>query len=170
MDLTGLRFASPGRSPQTLCELGNGIRMRILKSIIFGILGGIAYALISFVFLSPYLRGNVGAILYWGFQGFLFSISYLLLSFLLNSAMKKILILKNIIIGSLSGLFSCSFNIIVTISNFFKGTKRPDVYIPPELVHNLYSQLFLYAIGSLFLGAIIGYLIGQRKILILNTT
>jgi hypothetical protein len=30
--------------------------------------------------------------------------------------------------------------------------------------------LFLYAIGSLLLGAIIGYLIGQRKILILNTT
>ena len=143
--------------------------MRILKPIIFGILGGIAYAIISFVLISPHLRGNVGAVLFWGFQGSLFSISYLILSFLLKKLMKKV-VLENTIIGGLSGLFSCSFNIIVTISNFYEGTRGPNVYVPPKMAHNLYSELFLYAMGSLFLGVIIGYLIGQRKKLILNTT
>ncbi len=142
--------------------------MKILKPIIFGTLGGIAYAIISFVLISPHLRGNVGAVLFWGFQGFLFSIFYLILSFFLNKLIEEV-ILGNAIVGGLSGLFSCSFNIIVTISNFYEGTRGPNVYSPPEMVHNLYSQLFLYALGSLFLGAIIGYLIGQRKKLVLST-
>jgi hypothetical protein len=142
--------------------------MRILRPIIFGILGGIAYAIISFVLISPHLRGNVGAVLFWGFQGFLFSTFYLIFSFLLNKLIEKV-VLENTIIGALSGLFSCSFNIIVTIFNLYEGTRGPNIYVPPEMVHSLYSQLFLYAIGSLFLGVIIGYLIGQRKKLILST-
>jgi hypothetical protein len=144
--------------------------MRILKTIIFGILGGIVYAIISFVLISPHLRGNVAAVLSWGFQGFLFSISYLILLYLFSKLIKRKLILENTIIGGLSGLFSCSFNIIVTISNFHESTRGPNIYVPPQMVHNLYSELFLYAMGSLILGVIIGYLIGQRKKLILRTT
>jgi hypothetical protein len=116
------------------------------------------------------LRGNVGAALFWGFQGFLFSICYLILLFLFKKLNKKKSDFVEYDNRGLSGLFSCCFNIIATISNFCEATRRPNIYGPPENVHNLYPELFLYAIGSLFLGVIIGYLIGHRKKLILNTT
>ncbi len=142
--------------------------MKIIKAITFGILGGLIYAIISFVLLSPYLRGNVGAIISWGIQGLLFSVSYLILSFILTKFKISKEFLKNLVIGALSGLFSCSLNVIVTLSNFYEGSEKPNVSIAPELIQSLEYELILYIIGSLFLGTFIGFLIGQKNTLTEN--
>jgi hypothetical protein len=144
--------------------------MKIIKAIILGILGGLLYATVSFVLISPYLRGNFVAILSWGFQGLLFSICYLLFSFLFVKSGSANIPRKSAIIGGVGGLLSCSHNLIITMLNFFEGASRPEVHVPPELIQGLFTQLAYYSVGCIALGSVVGYFIGYKATLGVQTT
>lgn len=136
--------------------------MKLLKSIILGITCGLLFAVVVFVLITPYLRGNVPAILSWGFQGFLFAISFHLIDSILHRCNRDEIIWK-ILVGGVSGLVSTSFNIFVTIRNFFSHDTSVDVFHPPKMIQGLYFELTLYASGCVIIGMVIGIMVYYKS-------
>jgi len=63
--------------------------MKSIKYGIWGILGGLIYAFISFYLLTPILRKNFIAIFLYGFQGLIFGIAFYALNLINNKVMRQ---------------------------------------------------------------------------------
>ena len=136
--------------------------MKVLKAIIFGICVGLLYAVVSFYLITPYLRQDLSSIAFFGLQGFIFSICYILLGLAVSKFMTKNKrchkVILNMMIGAISGLLSGSFNIVVTYYGAvisFKGL------VEKELKNSMISDLVHYSVGCITIGLIVGLLINK---------
>jgi len=134
--------------------------MKILRAAIFGICGGLLYAIVSFYLITPYLRQDLMSISFFGFQGLIFSICYVLLGMAVDKFMMKTKrdhkVTLNILTGAISGLLSGSFNISVTYYGAvisFKGV------VDEGLKNSIISDLLHYSVGCIAIGLILGLLI-----------
>jgi hypothetical protein len=136
--------------------------MKLLKYIVSGIAGGLIFAIVAFVLITPYLRDNAPAVLFWGLQGFLYAISFYLLNLIFSQRINRIT--KHALIGAFSGLFSTSFNIVISLKGFFAHDTSLKVVIPPELIRSLYFELSFYVFGCVILRMLIGMIINLKKV------
>lgn len=139
----------------------------VFKWLFIGTIGGFLYGFTSFFLITACLRDNIGAIIFYGLQGSLFVMAYLLL----NKILIKFLnyrnnTISNIFIGIVSGLLSGSYNVIVTYYNLFESSPR-------NAAINFYRQITLellyYLMGCILLGSIVGYLIGRYSVMFGNS-
>lgn len=131
--------------------------MLILKGGLWGIIGGLFYAFVSFYLLTPIFRVSFASIIYYGIQGFLYGIS---LQFLRNYIFIKNnnKLFTSFIIGAISGLISSSLNITITIYNTL-------IMHNSELAQGfkiqLLKEIIYYEIGCILLGAILALLLSK---------
>lgn len=135
--------------------------MKIARYLAYGVIGGLAYAFVSFYLVTPCLKGNWVEIAYFGFQGFLYAGIFLLLKarILRNSASE---IAPYGIIGAISGLVSCTYYVFATYYSAVLSAKAKGIIVPPEMRYGILLQLAQYCVGCLVLGSFVGILIGYK--------
>ncbi len=134
--------------------------MKLLKAASIGICGGLLYGIVSFYLITSFLREDLMSIVFFGLQGLIFSICYVLLGAVANKFMRKTTrrhrLVLNSMTGGLSGLLSGSFNIGVTYYGAvisFRGV------VDEELKISIISDLLLYSVGCIAIGLIVGILL-----------
>jgi hypothetical protein len=137
--------------------------INILKKIAIGFFGGSFYAIVNFCFVTPFLRNNLMAVLFWGFQGAFFAIIYIIFSaFWPNS--KRLSIFFTLLKGGICGLLSSLLNIILTWQGFLQATSESGIFILPEVSQKLNLDLLFYAIGCFVIGAIVFLFIESKSV------
>ena len=133
--------------------------MKIIKGGIWGILGGLVYAFVSFYLMTPILRGNFAAVVFYGLQGAIFGVVFAGLKITIKKVAKEggHRALPGIIIGTVSGLLSCLPTIFITYHN---AINRSPGVVSNEVKINIISELLHYLAGGIVLGSVIGLLIG----------
>lgn len=134
--------------------------MKIIKGGLLGAVCGLLYAFISFYLITPVLRRDSGAILFYGFQGLILGVLYaslkLIAKRIINAEYKSIVII-NLMIGMISGFFSSSFTALIT---YYKTIVNASGFVTDEVKMSIMSRIILFCTGSLLIGLIVGLLVG----------
>ena len=133
--------------------------MRIIKYIIWGLIGGFLYAFTSFYLLFPVLRNNFVAIIFFGYRGLIFGLTFSLLKLLSSKVMdkKSLKFIFNLIIGAICGGLSCIQDLLITYNNALVKTIG---VVTDDFRRNIISELLHFSAGCVLMGLIIGFLIG----------
>lgn len=133
----------------------------MIKVIKFGLWSatiGLLYAVTSFYLLTPCLRNNVAVILFCGLQGFIFGISFFLLVKILSGRWLKRIkgIYLFTLIGIISGFFSTSYNVLMTLYGAFWSF---DGTVSDIVVHSVVLELAHHVFGASLIGGFAGFVL-----------
>ncbi len=127
------------------------------KFLLNGFLIGAGYAFISFYLITGSLREFPLGILYWGLEGFLFALIFLLIQIPFKQYR------KSIVFCSLNGIISIlpisAWAAAFTYYRSIYSQKKAGVYVYSELKTSILSQLGYYLFGCMLLGLVIGIFI-----------
>ena len=134
--------------------------MQKMKFIIGGVLAGIAYGFISFFLISTSLRTNPAGLIFWGIEGFLFAVFFLLASSLFpkNNSM-----IGNAIKGLTSGVLAFSFFGEFTYYNAVIRPERVGTIVISSVKNDVLVSVSYYLFGFALLGLIAGVIIYKTK-------
>ncbi|MCK9296595.1 MAG: hypothetical protein M0P70_16100 [Desulfobulbaceae bacterium] len=96
------------------------------------------------------------AVLFWGGQGAIFSICYMLFFDFLSTP-KKLRNFSTLLKGGICGLFSSLPNIIFSWQGFAQSTSVEGIYVLPQVSRQLSLDLLYYAVGCFILGAVVAF-------------
>ncbi len=133
--------------------------MKIIKYLIWGLVGGFLYGFTSFYLLSPVLRKNFLAILFYGYRGLIFGLAFSLLKCLAYRIINKksLKLISNVIIGAISGLLSGIQDILITYNNTLVNAIG---VVTDDFRRNVISEMLHFSAGCALMGLIVGFLIG----------
>jgi hypothetical protein len=108
--------------------------------------------------LTPILRGNFAAVVFYGLQGAILGVVFAGLKITTKKVVKEegLRVLPGILIGAISGLLSCIPTIFIT---YYNAIIRSPGVVANEVKINIISELLHYLAGGMVLGAVIGLLI-----------
>ncbi|MSM40403.1 MAG: hypothetical protein GJT30_12355 [Geobacter sp.] len=138
--------------------------MRLIKSSLIGLVGGLMYGFISFYLLSPYLRDNIVGLIGWAVQGLLLGLIFSIIDLLVQR--KNIMLIGlckiNILIGVISGAISSCLEIALTLYNLY-GNKNSIVN--DKVFKDVFFASLYYFIGSALIGLTVGcfIFIGRKR-------
>jgi len=120
-----------------------------IKFILTGVLGGLGYAFISFFLVTPSLRNNPEGFLFWGIEGFLFAIFFILISALFP---KRESLTSNGIKGMMSGILACSFFGVFTYYNAVIRPQKEGALVIRDVKMDVIAGISYYTLGFALLG------------------
>jgi len=127
--------------------------MKILIKILVGVLAGLLYGFVNFCLVTPIMRENIMAVLFWGVQGGIFSSFYVTFSVLLP-ARKKFNYYIPMLIGGVCGFLSSLLNIFLSLKGFNQTNSVEGIIVLPGVSKKINFDLFYYAVGCIVVGAI----------------
>ena len=135
--------------------------MNILKRFIIGCIIGILYALSNFYLITPFLRGNIFSIFFWGIQGGLFVLAWDLLTVFLSKQQPTVFI--SLLKGGVCGLVASLLNVAISWIGYAQTIADEGLFVPEEVMKKQNLDLVYYALGCVAVGGIIGFFLMQEQ-------
>lgn len=135
--------------------------MSIVRRFIIGCFVGLAYALSNFYLITPFLRGNIFSILFWGVQGGMFVLSWdLLTTFWPN---RQSAIINSFLKGGVCGLIASLLNLAISWVGYTQTIAEEEIFVPEEVLRQQNLELLFYALGCIVIGGIIGCFLNKQN-------
>ncbi len=135
--------------------------MKILKKCLFGAIVGMLYAFVNFYLITPFLRPNVFAILFWGLQGGLYILSWELGTIVLPHRQNNMTIA--LLKGGFSGLMACSLNIFISWQGYSQIIADEGILVPTQVMKKINLDLIYYGLGCVIVGIAIGFFLYTQR-------
>lgn len=131
------------------------------KFLLAGFFAGAGYAFISFYLITGSLRQFPLGILYWGLEGFLFALFFLLIQIPFQRYRKSIFFCG--VNGIISSLPIAGLAAAFTYYDAIYSKEKAGILVISELKKSILSQISYYLLGCMLLGLAIGLLIWFKE-------
>jgi hypothetical protein len=135
--------------------------MNKVKFLLYGFIIGASYAFISFFLITGSMREFPLGIVYWGIEGFLFALFFLLIQIPFQRYRKSLAFCG--LNGIISSLLISGWAAAFTYYNAIYSKEKAGVLVISELKRSILLQLGYYLFGCLLLGLIMGIIIWSKE-------
>lgn len=131
--------------------------MKTIKNILLGVCGGVIYAIVNFILFTPYFKGNIIALCFWGAQAGILIALMSLFSFLLPKYQEKYV--SCTAISGLCGFIASLPHVLISWFGRALSLQENNALASDEITKAVQYDLASFSLGWIVLGVTVGILI-----------